>query len=149
MASVAHAVSCPCGTKCKDWNFVFVGHVWRDECECWARTFTSAIVVAILGMWQAMQLLPVEPSCDALLFDRGGPRAVERKRLWQSSRFDRRACGVGVVVRAVHIVATEAGTPRRYITLARNHFLHTIFVGCAVGEMREGGLAELMFSSIQ
>ncbi len=37
---------------------VIAGVMKANVCE---RTFTSAIVVAIFGMWQAMQLLPAEP----------------------------------------------------------------------------------------
>jgi hypothetical protein len=31
------------------------------KANVWARTFTSAIVVSIFGMWHAMQLLPGDP----------------------------------------------------------------------------------------
>jgi hypothetical protein len=38
--------------------FVIAGVINANVCE---RTLTSAMVVAIFGMWQAMQLLPAEP----------------------------------------------------------------------------------------
>ena len=37
---------------------VIVGVIKANVCE---RTLTSAIVVAIFGMWQATQLLPADP----------------------------------------------------------------------------------------
>ncbi len=82
-----------------------------------------------------------------VLFDRGGAGAVERKRA-MAVQADLIAglAELGVVVRAVHIVATEAGDAATvHDALHEIISLHTIFVGCAVGEMREGGLAELMF----
>jgi hypothetical protein len=35
------------------------------KAKVWALTFTSAMVVSIFGMWQAMQLLPADPFRDA------------------------------------------------------------------------------------
>ena len=55
------------------------------KANVWARTFTSAMVVAILGMWQAMQLLPAEPFLWCVCSSRVAVRGPLRERgLWQS-----------------------------------------------------------------
>jgi len=83
----------------------------------------------------------------SVLFDRGGAGAVERKRA-MAVQADLIAglAELGVVVRAVHIVATEAGDAAAvHHALHEIISLHAIFVGCAVGEMRECGFAEVVF----
>jgi hypothetical protein len=62
MTSVAQAVVLSVWQEVHGFGILYLsvmsGVINANVCE---RTFTSAIVVAILGMWQAMQLLPVEP----------------------------------------------------------------------------------------
>ena len=57
----------------------------------------------------------------------------------------RRLQQIGVVRGAVHIVAAEAGDAARvHQALHEIVALHAVLVRRAVGEMREGGLAELV-----
>ncbi len=57
---------------------VIAGVMKANVCE---RTFTSAIVVAIFGMWQAMQLLPAEPFLVmCMLLESSRARAIHGKR---------------------------------------------------------------------
>lgn len=62
MASVAQAV------VLSEWHVVQgLGILYLSvmagvmKAKVWERTFTSAMVVAIFGMWQDIQLLPVDP----------------------------------------------------------------------------------------
>jgi len=69
--------------ECKDWGFVFVGHVWRDDAMC-ERELHVSDGGGDFGMWQAMQLLRVNLFCDECALQSCGPRAVEESGLWQS-----------------------------------------------------------------
>ena len=62
MDSVAHAVVLSVWHEVQGLGILYLSVMSGVmNANVWARTFTSAMVVAIFGMWQAMQLLPVEP----------------------------------------------------------------------------------------
>ena len=115
--------------------------------KVWLRTFTSPSVCAILGMWHAMHATAgAARFVMRVLFERGacgpvrriGPVAVEAERLRGLRR-----CAVLSV--PCDIVAGEARDAvcvhlAGHVVVA----LHAVLVGGAVGEMGEGGLAELV-----
>jgi len=86
-----------------------------------------------------------------VLFDRGGAGTIEGKRA-MAVQADLIAGfpQLGVVAVPCTSWQLKQVTPRRlHHALHEIIPLHAIFVGCAVGEMRESGFAELVSSSFQ
>ena len=106
----------------------------------WLRTLTSAMVCSIFGMWQATHSLP-GAACLVMrvCFDGRGARAVRRIRaVALQAEHVGRLQQVGIVLRAVNVVATEAGDAVRvHHALHKIVALHAVLVRGAVGEMRE------------
>ena len=119
----------------------------RDEAEGVARTLTSAMVCSIFGMWQATHSLPrAARLVMRVLLDGRGMRAVRRVRPVAVEAHDAgRLAAVRIVGGAVDVVAGEAGDAARvHQALHEIVALHAVLVRGAVGEMGEGGLAELV-----
>ena len=128
-------------------DFVFVGHVRRDEGESVGADFyvgdgggdfghVAGDATAAGGTFFVVRVL----------FECGGAGAVERERtVAVEADLVAGLAELRVTVGAVDIVATEARyTAAVHYALHEIVALHAIFVGGAVGEMGEGGPAELV-----
>ena len=128
-------------------DFVFVGHVGCDEGKGVGADFhvgdgggdfghVAGDATAAGGTFFVV----------GVLFESGGARTIEGERV-VAVEADLIAgfSELCVVVGAMHIVATEAGDAAAvHYALNEVISLHAVFVGGAVGEMREGGFAELV-----
>ncbi len=114
--------------------------------KVWLRTFTSAIVCSISGIWQATHSLPVLPGfVMRVRFDGSRMRPVLR------------VCAVAhqaylvhwlaqhrVILAAMRVMATEAGHASGiHQALHEIISLHPVLVRRTIGKMREGKIAEL------
>src|SRR5262249_23098355 len=116
--------------------------------KVWLRTFTSAIVWAIAGMWQATQSLPALPpawwGCCSIVPPRGPLGGIGP---WQGEQTAApRVVGTGVVGVTGSCVAAEAGHPALvHLALDEIVALHPILMRRAVGKVRERRCAGRMF----
>jgi hypothetical protein len=129
-------------------DLVFVGHVGRDEGEGVGADFhigdgggdsghVAGDAAAAGGTFFVV----------GVLFDRGGARAVERERaVAVEADLVAGLAELRVILGAVNVVTAEAGDAAAvHHALHEVISLHAVFVGGAIGEMREGGFAEFVF----
>ena len=128
-------------------NLEVVGQLGVTNLNVWLRTLTFAMVCAICGMWQPTHSLPgAVGAMMRVRLDARRVRAVRRARaVAGQAQLLGRLQQIGVVRRAVRVVAAEAGHAARvHQALDEVVALHPVLVRRAVGEVRERRLAELV-----